>query len=156
MQRRGFIKGIFALSAVGLINPKFFGHALYAQEAAIEMPAEGLLHDYLSGKEAQNGSSIMQLNIPETPENGAVVPVEVTINHPMTVDNYISNITILATKNKANKAVSFDLTPANGMAYLYINMKLGQTQDVIILAKTNQGKIYKASKTVRIALGGCS
>lgn len=156
MQRRGFIKGAFALSAIGLINPMFFGHALRAEEEAIEMPVEGLLRDYLSGKEAEDGSSIMQLNIPETPENGAVVPVEVTINHPMTADNYISNITILATKNKANKAISFDLTPANGMAYIYANVKLGQTQDVIILAKTNQGKIYKASKTVRVALGGCS
>lgn len=156
MRRRSFIKGAFALSAVGLINPMFFGHALRAEEEAIEMPVEGLLRDYLSGKEAENGSTIMQLNIPETPENGAVVPVEVTINHPMTADNYISNITILATKNKANKAISFDLTPANGMAYLYANVKLGQTQDVIILAKTNQGKIFKASKTVRVALGGCS
>lgn len=155
MQRRSFIKGIFALATIGLLNPIFFRHGLSAAEEAVEMPFTELINDYLSGKTAEDGSSIMALNIPEAPENGAVVPVEVTINHPMTADNYISNITVLTTKNKANKAISFDLTPANGIAYLYVNVKMGQTQDVVILAKSNRGKIFKVSQNVRVALGGC-
>lgn len=155
MERRSFVKGTFALAAIGLLNPILFGHKLSAAEDAIEMPFKELLDEYLSGKKAEDGSSIMTLNIPDAPENGAVVPVEVTVNHPMSADNYISNITVLTTKNKANKAISFDLTPANGIAYLYVNVKMGQTQDVVILAKTNKGKIFKASQTVRVALGGC-
>jgi len=154
MERRSFIKGTFALATVGLLNPILFRHGLAAEEA-IEMPYKELLDEYLGGKKAEDGSTIMKLNIPDAPENGAVVPIEVTIDHPMTSDSYISNITVLTTKNKANKAISFDLTPANGIAYLYVNVKMGQTQDVVILAKTNKGKIYQASKNVRVALGGC-
>jgi len=155
MERRSFIKGSFALATIGLLNPILFRHGLSAAEEAVEIPYNDLLNDYLSGKKAEDGSSIMSLNIPEAPENGAVVPVEVTINHPMSADNYISNITVLTTKNKVNKAISFDLTPANGIAYLYVNVKMGQTQDVVILAKTNKGQIFKASQNVRVALGGC-
>lgn len=155
MQRRSFIKGTFVLAAIGLLNPVLFRHNLTAAEEAIEMPYKELLEEYLGSKKAQDGSSIMTLNIPDAPENGAVVPIEVTIDYPMTPDNYISNITVLTTKNKVNKAISFDLTPANGIAYLYVNVKMGQTQDVVILAQTNNGKIFQASKTVRVALGGC-
>lgn len=154
MERRSFMKGTFALATIGLLNPVLFQHALAAEEA-IEMPYKDLIEEYLSGKKAVDGSSIMTLNVPEEPENGAVVPVEVTINYPMSADNYISNITVLTTKNKANKAISFDLTPDNGMAYLLVNVKMGQTQEVVILAKTNKGQIYKASKSARVALGGC-
>lgn len=155
MERRSFIKGTFALATIGLLNPILFRHGAAAAEEAIEMPYKDLLDDYLTGKKAEDGSKIMKLNIPDAPENGAVVPVEVTIDYPMNADNYISNITVLTTKNKANKAISFDLTPANGLAYLYVNVKMGQTQDVVILAQTNKGKIFQASKNVRVALGGC-
>lgn len=155
MERRSFIKGTFALATIGLLNPVLFRHDLSAAEEAVEMPYKDLLDEYLGGKKAEDGSVIMKLNVPDAPENGAVVPVEVTIDHPMTSDNYISNITVLTTKNKVNKAISFDLTPANGIAYLYVNVKMGQTQDLVVLAKTNKGRIFQASKSVRIALGGC-
>lgn len=155
MQRRSFIKGTFALATIGLLHPVLFRHNLSAAEEAIEIPYKELLDDYLAGKKAEDGSTIMKLNIPDAPENGAVVPVEVTIDYPMNSDNYISNITVFTTKNKANKAISFDLTPANGIAYLYVNVKMGQTQDVVILAKTNKGQIFQTSKNVRVALGGC-
>ncbi|MDD3789452.1 MAG: thiosulfate oxidation carrier protein SoxY [Petrimonas sp.] len=155
MERRSFIKGTFALATIGLLNPVLFRHDLSAAEEAVEMPYKDLLDEYLGGKKAESGSAIIKLNVPDAPENGAVVPVEVTIDHPMTSDNYISNITVLTTKNKVNKAISFDLTPANGMAYLYVNVKMGQTQDLVVLAKTNKGKIFQASKSVRVALGGC-
>jgi len=155
MKRRSFIKGTFALATIGLLNPILFRHGLAAEEEAVEMPFKELLDEYLRGRKAEDGMSIMTLNIPDAPENGAVVPVEVTVNYPMNADDYISNITVLTTKNKANKAISFDLTPANGIAYLYVNVKMGQTQDVVILAQTNKGKIFQASKNVRVALGGC-
>ena len=81
--------------------------------------------------------------------------MEVTIDHPMEEGNYIASIAVFTTKNKANKVISADLSPANGIAYLYVNAKLGQTQDVVIVVKTSEGKFYKASKSVKIALGGC-
>ncbi|KIM11397.1 MAG: hypothetical protein KU37_07175 [Sulfuricurvum sp. PC08-66] len=155
MNRRSFIKWVHALGALALINPSVLGHKLHAYEEAIEITFDDAFAEYLDGQKVEDGSKIMVLNIPDTPENGAVVPVEVTINHPMEAGNYIENITILTTKNKVNKAVSYDVSLASGMAYLMANVKMGQTQEVVILARTNSGKIYKASKSVQIALGGC-
>ena len=104
MERRTFMKGTFALATIGLLNPVLFRHGLAAEDA-IEMPYKELLDEYLGGKKSEDGSTIMSLNIPDAPENGAVVPVEVTINYPMTADNYIANITVLTTKNKAKGSI---------------------------------------------------
>jgi sulfur-oxidizing protein SoxY len=113
------------------------------------------LTSHSNDKKVEVENSIIKLNIPEAPESGAIVPVEVTVDYPMDADNYISNIKVLTTKSKIDDAVSFDLTPANGMAYLYVNIKLGQTQDVVVLATTNNGKVFKASQKVKVAIGGC-
>lgn len=154
MQRRDFLKGSLAAAACALLNPELNNNLLHAEEAE-ELSYADALELFTDGEEVSDGSSMMKLNIPDAPPSGATVPVEVTIDHPMDENNYIESIAVFTTKNKANKVISADLTPANGIAYLYVNAKLGQTQDVVVVAKTSEGKFYKASKSVKIALGGC-
>lgn len=96
----------------------------------------------------------MLLNIPDAPENGLVVPVVVEITYPIKPDRYIKKIHVLTTKNKVNKVITANYTPASGKAYLYVNAKLGSTQDVVVLARTNN-IVFEARKRVKVALGGC-
>ena len=154
MQRRDFLKGSLAAAACALLNPELNHNLLHAEEAE-ELSFADALELFTDGEEVSDGSSMIKLNIPDAPPSGATVPVEVTIDHPMEEGNYIASIAVFTTKNKANKVISADLSPANGIAYLYVNAKLGQTQDVVIVVKTSEGKFYKASKSVKIALGGC-
>ncbi len=154
MDRRDFMKGTLAVAAWTLLHPELGGQLLYAAEAE-ELSFEEALSFYTDGEAVADGSGMITLNIPDAPESGATVPVEVSVDHPMEADNYIEGIAVFTTKNKANKVISADLTPANGIAYLYVNAKLGQTQDVVAVVKTSEGKFYKASKSVKVALGGC-
>lgn len=154
MQRRDFIKGSLVAAAWALVDPKLTNNLLHAEEAE-ELSFADALELYTDGEPVEDGSSMIKLNIPDAPPSGATVPVEVTVDHPMEEDNYIAGIAVFTTKNKANKVIAADLTPANGMAYLYVNAKLGQTQEVVVVVKTSEDKFYKASKSVKIALGGC-
>ncbi len=120
-----------------------------------EVPFREIYNDITEGKTVKNGAKVMKLNIPEQPSSGAAVPIEVTVDLPMEPDNYVAAIHVLTTKNKINHVVTANYTPANGMAYLYVNAKLGTKQDVVILAETSKGVVYEAKQYVRAPLGGC-
>ncbi len=155
MQRRNFIKGSLLLAAAGLFNPELYHHRLFAFEEAIEMSYAEAEKEFTQGTKSLDGSKLITLDIPKRPGSAATVPVEIHVDSPMQKDDYIRSIAILTTKNKVNKAVIAEFTPANGMAYLYANIKLGQKQDVVVFAKTDKGVIYKTSQKVYVALSGC-
>ena len=155
MQRRDFIKGSLLLSAAALFNPELYRHRLLAFEEAIEITYDQAVEAFSAGKKSVDGSALITLDIPTRPGSAVTIPVEINVKSPMNDEDYISAIAILTTKNKVNKAVTVDLSPANGMAYLFANIKLGETQEVVVLAKTNKGVIYKASKKIHVALSGC-
>lgn len=100
-------------------------------------------------------SSKMKLKAPEIAENGAVVPITVNIDSPMSDEDYVKSIHVLASKNANVRCADVNLTPANGEAMLSTRIKLGSTQDVVVLAKISNGDIYIASQNVKVTIGGC-
>ncbi len=151
MKRREFLH--LAVAGTGLLL--FAKSRLLAQEVE-ELPfAEAYADATEEAKKIIKNAKEILLNIPDAPENGLVVPVEVEITYPMKPDRYIKEIHVLTTKNKVNKVITANYTPANGKAYLYVNAKLGSTQDVVVLARTNDDIVFEARKRVKVALGGC-
>ena len=154
MERREFLQYTgFALAATMCANVR-----LYADDEneAVEIPFKEAYSDATEGaKKIIKDAKEMKLNIPDAPENGLVVPIEVEVDYPMENGKYIKQIYVLTTKNKVNKVVTANYTPDNGRAYLYVNAKLGGTQDVVILARTSDDTIFEARKHVKVALGGC-
>ncbi len=155
MQRRDFLKNTLALTGVAALLPVVDGSKLFANDDAAELRRFERQYIKYGGKDAVDGSAIIKMNIPEYPENGGTVPVEVEIDHPMADDNYIAKITVLVELNKGKHVITANYTPANGLAYLYVNAKLGGTQNVVVLAETNTGKVYTHKKKINVALGGC-
>ena len=155
MTRRDFIKNTMAFAGAAALAPVLFGGKLRAADDEKELRRFKRQFDKFGGKTAVDGSGIIKLNIPEYPENGATVPVEVEIDHPMEADNYIAKITVLVEMNKGKHVITANYTPDNGMAYLFVNAKLGGTQHVVVLAETNTGKVYTHKKKINVALGGC-
>ena len=62
-----------------------------AKEAAEEIAK------FTGGKTAENGKIAIEL--PEIAENGNTVPLSVTVDAPMTADNYVSDILVVADGN---------------------------------------------------------
>ena len=155
MERRGFLKGLAgacALTAVGVPTLASAAEKKPASPNAISF--QKALETITGGKGAKESDKI-NLIVPEIAENGAVVPVKVTVNAPMEPGNYVKAIHVLATKNSKARCADVFLTPENGKAYFATRIKLGGTQEVVAVAQLGDGSFIKAHKRVKVTIGGC-
>jgi sulfur-oxidizing protein SoxY len=95
------------------------------------------------------------LGAPEIAENGATVPITISVESPMTEQDYVTSILLVADGNPLPGVARFELTPANGVAKVEIRIRLAQTQTVTAVAAMSDGSLWKASKTVKVTIGGC-
>ena len=115
---------------------------------------EKLIGEFGGGVAAE-AAGPLQLTTPEIAENGNSVPVSITVESPMSEDDYIESVIIIASNNPNPEVVTFNFTPASGVAKASTRMRLARTQDVIAVAKTNTGELYKVSNNVKVTIGGC-
>ncbi len=96
------------------------------------------------------------IEAPETAENGAFVPLTVSVSSPMTPDNHIRAIHVFATKNPTPGIVaSFHLSPANGRATVSTRIRLAEHQTILAYAVASDGTVRRAAAQVRVTVGGC-
>ena len=97
----------------------------------------------------------IDLELPQIAENGNTVPVTVSIDSPMSDDDYVKTVHIFAEGNPLPEVASFHFTPACGEAVCSTRMRLAKTQNVIAIAEMSNGKIYTAKTEVKVTIGGC-
>ncbi len=111
--------------------------------------------DAITGGKTPAASDKIKLKVPEIAENGAVVPVTVEVDSPMTDADHVKAIHILASKNGNARCIDIHLTPANGAAMFSTRIKLGGTQDVVAVVELSSGEFIMASQSVKVTIGGC-
>lgn len=109
--------------------------------------------DFLAGAEAKTGT--ITLGAPEIAENGNTVPVNVSVESPMTEDDYVTEVIILASDNPLPGIATFKFTPMSGEASASTRIRLAKTQDVIAMARTSTGAVFMDQKTIKVTIGGC-
>lgn len=114
---------------------------------------EKAISEFGGGNEVQTGK--ITLTAPEIAENGNSVPISVVVESPMTEDDYVESVMILAQGNPSPEVATFFFTPASGKALGTTRMRLAQTQDVVVVAKMSDGTLYKDSRNVKVTIGGC-
>lgn len=126
-----------------------------ATESAFAKPedVQAAIDAITGGKEAQSGR--ITLTAPEIAENGNTVPVSVSVESEMTSDSYVESVTIFADGNPNPEVVTFKFTPLSGAAQASTRMRLAKTQNVVALAKMNDGSVYMDKKEVKVTIGGC-
>lgn len=97
----------------------------------------------------------VKLEAPLIAENGAVVPVTVQADLPMTPQTYVKSMYIIADKNRRPLNAKFSLTPEVGQATISTNIRLAQTTDVRAIVEMNDGALYMVTQTVKVTVGGC-
>lgn len=108
----------------------------------------------LSGSSVYKASK-MTIKMPTIAENGAVVPVTVSVESPMTSSDFVKSIHVAAEKNPNPEVASFYLTPSSGKAEISTRMRLGKTQNVVAVAVMNDGSVHRVSRLVKVTIGGC-
>ncbi len=152
MQRRSFLKGTLAGSAVavavgaGLLSPR----AVLAAwpKAAFEAKSVNDAMKGLFGSADNTPSGDIKIKAPDIAENGAVVPVSVS-----TSLGKVDSIAVIAEKNGTPLASNFRLG-SSAIPNVSTRIKMGKTSDVIAVVKAN-GKAYSARKNVKVTIGGC-
>lgn len=99
--------------------------------------------------------SFVRLKIPKIAENGNSVPLSVTVDGPMTTDEYVDSIMIVAEANPNPVILTFQFSPLSGEARARTRIRLADTQEVVAFAKLSNGKIFKAMQQVEVTIGGC-
>ncbi len=156
MQRRDFFKKLGTAVAVGAVIPSLgFGAEAAAKPAGPNKMSFDTAVNAITGGKKTVVSPKVKLKVPEIAENGAVVPVTVEVDSPMTESNYVKAIHILSGKNSNARCIDVHLTPANGKAMFATRIKLGATQNVTALVELSTGEFLTASQSVKVTIGGC-
>ena len=143
MQRRA----ILAMTGLGI------GGVLSPVHAQMQAQTNDAIRRLVGTAEPQAGR--VTIRAPNIAENGNAVPVNVSVESPMTADSHVRAIHILADRNPAAEVASFRLTPSMGRAQAETRIRLSETQDVIALAEMNDGSIWMARAEVKVTIGGC-
>jgi sulfur-oxidizing protein SoxY len=102
----------------------------------------------LGGSAPAQSKDITFVSTPDIAENGAVVPIGVASAVAKT-----TAIAILIEKNPNVLAAAFEIPPGTDPA-VSTRVKMGQSSSVYALVKAD-GKVYVASKEIKVTLGGC-
>ena len=116
-------------------------------EEAFRQKTEADAVKLLYGKPFE-ASDKVTLEVPEIAENGAVVPVSVS-----TALTGVTTISILVPENPFTLAASYTL-PEGTLPAIGCRLKMAKTSNVIAIVESG-GKLYAATKEVKVTLGGC-
>ena len=135
----------------GAMTAAVFGAS--SSPALAKNDAEEAIKKFTGGKTPVQGK--IKLDLPEIAENGNTVPMTVTVESPMTAQSHVTDVLVLASENPRSGIATFHFSPASGVAEANTRIRLASTQDVIAVAKMNDGSFYMASKQVKVTIGGC-
>jgi len=149
--RRTILKGAAGLAALGLSGSLTSAYAAADAKAwpqdAFKQKSEAEALKALYGKSVERSDKV-KLDAPEIAENGAVVPISITTTLPN-----VTGIAILVPGNPFTLAAAYKF-PEGTEPSVASRLKMAKTSDVIAVVESG-GKLYSASKEVKVTVGGC-
>ena len=152
MNRRNFLKkslltaAVFATTASLLITPKKTFAAWPKKSFDITDLGESIRSVY--GHSDTTETTKVKLKAPDIAENGAIVP----INIKTSLKN-VESIMLFIENNPQPLSSGYNLT-SKSVPSIGTRVKMGKTSNVIAAVKSD-GKVYTASKEVKVTIGGC-
>ena len=155
MSRREVLGALGAAGVVAIAGQAVAPRPAAAQALGQNEPVEAALKRVFGGRPMKDGAGTIRLDIPLIAENGAVVPVAVEVNAPMTPQSYVKHIYVVADKNRIPIVARVALTPESGQAYMGANIRLGETGDVRAIVEQSDGTLLQLKREVKVTVGGC-
>lgn len=153
--RRVFMKGMLGFGAAGLaLGAGLVSLPAWAVPDAAEWPEQAFEKEgidkaieALYGQTATESDKI-GLQAPTIAQNGAVVPITVDTSLPK-----VTSIALLVAKNPNALTATYDIAEGT-IPYVSNRIKMAETSEVIAVVMSD-GKPYRASKVVKVTIGGC-
>jgi sulfur-oxidizing protein SoxY len=141
--RRDALKG-GGLAVAGAALPAR-AHALGQMETAIRQVVG----------EAEIRKGKVRLDLPPLVENGNTVPMTISVDSPMTKDNYVKAIHVFNEKNPQANVISAQLSPRAGKAAISTRIRLAGTQKLTAIAEMSDGTYWSDTADVVVTLAAC-
>jgi sulfur-oxidizing protein SoxY len=97
----------------------------------------------------------VKLELPPLSESGNAVPLAVSVDHPMTPEDYVKAIHVFAEKNPQPYVLSAYLGPRAGRAAIATRVRLADTQAVTAIAQLSDGSCWSGTANVVVTLAAC-
>ena len=95
------------------------------------------------------------IDLPSIAENGLVVPLNFSVESPMTAEDHVQSVHIFADGNPHPQVATYSFTPLSPKAAAQLRIRLAKTQTVTVLAVMSNGNVYSAGQEVKVTIGGC-
>ena len=151
--RRLILQGAASVALLGLGNLPFAAAPARAAandkypEEAFRQKSEADAIKALYGKTAEPSDKV-KLDAPEIAENGGVVPISVT-----TTLEKVSSISFFVAENPSALAASYRI-PDGTIPAVANRLKMARTTKLTAIVEAD-GKLYSATKEVKVTVGGC-
>jgi sulfur-oxidizing protein SoxY len=143
--RRQFLRAVLGVALVGAIRsawasePRntnaFNGRSVESALGALDLPAA-------------EESTLIGIDAPDVAENGANVPVEVTVRVPG-----VERVLVVGERNVFPLLADYRFGPGV-LPWFEVKVKLAETSHLRVFAVAD-GRVYTASRQVRVIVGGC-
>lgn len=120
---------------------------------AADQTADEAIKAFTGGAEAK--AAKVSLSTPEIAENGNTVPVSFSVESPMTTDNHVTEVMLIAEGNPRPGVATFHFSDMSGEASASTRIRLAKTQNVVAIAKMSDGSFFMDKKLVKVTIGGC-
>ena len=94
--------------------------------------------------------------LPPLVENGNLVAIKFSVQSPMTQNDYVKAIYIIAEANPLPNVVSCYFTPQSGKAEASTRIRLADSQKVWALAQMSDGSFWRTSVDTVVTLSACT
>ena len=98
----------------------------------------------------------VKLDVPPLVENGNTVPMTVSVQNPMTANDYVKSIHVFNEKNPQPNVGNFYLGLRAGRAQISTRIRLADSQKIVAIAKLSDGSFWSVSVDVVVTLAACT
>jgi len=116
--------------------------------------ADEAIQKITDGAKIQEGR--VTLTIPPLVENGNLVVLKVSVDSPMTANDYVKVIHVIAEGNPLPNVFTAYLTPRSGTANITTRVRLADSQRVWAIAQMNNGSFWQGSAETLVTLSACT
>ena len=141
---------IFLASSAGLMASVIVRPVSALTQSDVLTP---LVNAYAAGSVVREGR--VKFDIAPLVDNGNSVPIEVTVESPMTQAQHVVGIAIFNEKNPQNQVAEFTLSPLAGRARVATRIRLALSQQLVAVAKMNDGSCWMHTIEVLVTIASC-
>jgi sulfur-oxidizing protein SoxY len=137
---------------LGLLAFGFLANPLVA--FAKKQDADEAIKKIVGGAAIRDGR--VTLTIPPLVENGNLVVLKVSVDSPMTANDYVKTIHVIAEGNPLPNIFTVYLTPRSGTANITTRVRLADSQKVWAIAQMSNGSFWQGSAETLVTLSACT